>query len=530
MRTNDRLRFIAVALVSALVLSACGGAAEQTTSGEAAAEPAGGAAGDETLNIAFFADMSTADPDIFYDIEGLAVMLSAYEGLLRYAPGTTDLEGALAESWELSDDGLTYTFAIREGVSFADGTPLDSAAIQASFERRTAVDQGPAYMLADVDSYETPDPGTFVINLTQPVSAFPHYLASAWSPKAISPTVLEEQGGNDNAQAYLAEHSAGTGPFQIETFSRGTGYTLTRNDDYWGGAPHFAAVDVAITPDVSAQLLAVERGDLDAILHGFPLANLESVSGNSDLRVEEFPSLGTTSLYLNEHKPALADAETREAIIRAIDVPSLVQEVYGETAQVPDSAYPSGLLEPSLAPLELAADQAAAQALADDQSSIDIVYTPDSSGVQRRLADIVRQRLATVGVNASPRQVQLGDVFGYREDVENAADIYVSTPAPDGAHPDTWGRIVWYTEGALNFFNYTNPAVDEALDRGLREPDQDVAAEAYGEAGQLASEDWTVVPVAYINDVVVARSDLSGMEHVPAYPWTVDLGALGRDG
>jgi peptide/nickel transport system substrate-binding protein len=363
------------------------------------------------------------------------------------------------------------------------------------------------------------------------VSAFPHYLASAWSPKAISPRVLEEQGGDDNAQAYLDEHSAGTGPFQIETFSRGTGYTLTRNDRYWGDAPHFATVDIAITPDVSAQILGVERGDLDMILHGFPLANLESVRGNEDLRVEEFPSLGTTSLYLNEHRPALADVATREALLRAIDIPSLVQEVYGETAQVPDSAYPSGLLDPSLASLDLGADQdAAAETLTGAETSVDIVYTPDSSGVQRRLADLMRQRLATVGVNATPRQVQLGDVFGYREDVENAADIYVSTPTPDGAHPDTWGRIVWYTEGALNFFDYRNSAVDEALDRGLHEPDEDVAAEAYGEAGQVASEDWAIVPVAYVNDVVVERSDLTGVEHVPAYPWTVDLGALGREG
>ena len=115
--------------------------------------------------------------------------------------------------------------------------------------------------------------------------------------------------------------------------------------------------------------------------------------------------------------------------------------------------------------------------------SLDIVFTPDSSGVQRRLADLMRQRLAAVGVESTPRQAQLAEVFGYREDVQNAADIYVSTPAPDGAHPDTWGRIVWYTEGPLNFFNYTNPQVDAALDRGLVEVDGDAAEQAYTEAG-----------------------------------------------
>ena len=515
---------VAIVMSTALLLAACG---EGSTEPEPEAAP-DGAVADATLDLAFFADMATADPDIFYDIEGLAVMQSVYDGLLGYAPDSTEVEGVLAESWEVSDDGLTYTFTLREGLTFADGTPLDSEAVKLSFERRTAVDQGPAYMLADVAGYETPDPQTFVVSMSQPNSAFLHYLASAWSPKAVNPTVLDEH-GDDLAQLYLDENSAGSGPYVIEEFSRGTGYTLQRNENYWGEEPYFSAVDIAVTPDVSSQILALERGDLDLIAHGFPLANLETVLGNEDLVVEEFPSLGTTSLYLNTHKPALAEPETREALMRAIDIPALVQEVYGETAEVPANAYPTGLLDASLAPVDYtASDGSAEEALSGIEGSLDIVYTPDSSGVQRRLADLMRQRLAAVGVEASPRQVQLGEVFGYREDVASAADIYVSTPAPDGAHPDTWGRIVWYTEGALNFFNYSNPEVDTALDRGLREPDVEVATDAYAEAGELATEDWAVVPFAYVSDVVVARGDLTGVTHVPAYPWTVDVGALAR--
>ncbi|MEJ7745070.1 MAG: ABC transporter substrate-binding protein [Nocardioidaceae bacterium] len=275
---------VVVSILSLFFLAACGGGEQQDQPVE----------GDETLSLAFFADMTTADPDVFYDIEGLAVMQSVYDGLLRYADGSTELEGELAESWEVSDDGLTFSFTLRDDMKFADGTPLDSEAIQASFERRTAVEQGPSYMLAGVDSYETPDPQTFIVNLKEPDVAFLHYLASAWSPKAVNPTVLEENAG-DLAQEYLGENSAGSGPYVIEQFTRGTGYTLTRNDNYWGEEPYFSTVEVAITPDVSSQILALERGDLDLIAHGFPLSNLSSVEGNEDLVVEEFPSLGTTS-------------------------------------------------------------------------------------------------------------------------------------------------------------------------------------------------------------------------------------------
>jgi len=510
---------VVVSFAVALFLAACGGG-EQTTDQPVAV--------DDTLELAFFADMTTADPDVFYDIEGLAVMQSVYEGLLRYADGSTEFEGDLAESWEVSDDGLTFTFTLRDGLTFADGSPLDSEAIQASFERRTAVEQGPSYMLAGVDSYETPDPQTFVVNLKTPDAAFLHYLASAWSPKAVNPATLTEN-ADDLAQQFLETSSAGSGPYVIEEFTRGTGYTLTRNDNYWGEEPYFSTVEIAVTPDVSSQILALESGDLDVIPHGFPLSNLSTVEGNEDLTIDEFPSLGTTSLYLNQNRAALTDVATREALMRAIDIPGLVAEVYGDTAEVPTNAYPTGLLDPSLATVDYSAGDAAAQdALSEQDISLDIVYTPDSSGVQRRLADLMRQRLAAVGVEGLPRQAQLAEVFGYREDVANAADIYVSTPAPDGAHPDTWGRIVWYTEGPLNFFNYSNPEVDAALDRGLAAVDTEAAADAYAAAGELATDDWSVVPIAYVSDVVVARADLTDLQHVPAYPWTVDVAALSR--
>lgn len=506
---------IAIAVLSTLFVAACGGGGQQDQ-----------ASGDsETLNIAFFADMATADPDVFYDIEGLAVMQSTYEGLLRYAPDGTEIVGDLAESWDVSEDGLTFTFNLKDDLTFADGTPLDSEAIRSSFERRSAVEQGPSYMVSGVDSYETPDPQTFIVTLKDPDAAFLHYLASAWGPKAVNPKVLEEN-ADDLAQEYLETHSAGSGPYVIEEFTRGTGYTLTRNENYWGDEPQFDTVKVAITPDVSSQILALQRGDLDLIAHGFPLTSLPTVEGNEDLTIDEFPSLGTTTLNLNQDKDSLADVETREALMRALDIPTLVNEVYGETAAVPDNAYPNSLLDPSLAPVDYS--PADASALADEDINLDIVYTPDSSGVQGRLADLMRQRLASVGVSSTPRQAQLAEVFGYRDDVANAADIYVSTPTPDGAHPDTWGRIVWYTQGPLNFFNYSNSQVDAALDRGLVEVDPDAAADAYAEAGTLATQDWSVVPIAYVSDVVVARADLTGVEHVPAYPWTVDLAALGR--
>src|SRR5260370_1367094 len=108
------------------------------------------------LRVPYLGDMSVPDPDIFYGIGGSSVILSSYQGLLSYAPSSTKLIGALATSWSVSPDRLTYTFKIRSGVNFHDGSALTSAAIKKSFERRLAVNQRPSYMLKPVASLSVP--------------------------------------------------------------------------------------------------------------------------------------------------------------------------------------------------------------------------------------------------------------------------------------------------------------------------------------------------------------------------------------
>jgi peptide/nickel transport system substrate-binding protein len=97
-----------------------------------------------TLQLAYLADMAQADPDVFYDIEGNTVILSVYEGLLKYQPDSTQVVPSLARSWQASPDGLSYTFHLRSGVTFHDGTPFNAQAVKASFQRRLAVGAAPA--------------------------------------------------------------------------------------------------------------------------------------------------------------------------------------------------------------------------------------------------------------------------------------------------------------------------------------------------------------------------------------------------
>src|SRR4051812_14611107 len=180
-------RPVAVAAAFALAAVGCsgGGGAESSTSASA------GASGTDcgTLEMAFNFDMQVPDPDIFYQADGLNVTQGAYEGLLRYKPNSEPpvIEPELAESYDISADGLTYTFQLRQGVKFQDGTEFTAQSMVESFDRRTAVNAGPAFYTSYIDSTETPDDHTLIITLKEPNNAFIGLVASPYGFKAVSP-------------------------------------------------------------------------------------------------------------------------------------------------------------------------------------------------------------------------------------------------------------------------------------------------------------------------------------------------------
>ncbi|HVT64484.1 MAG TPA: ABC transporter substrate-binding protein [Mycobacteriales bacterium] len=511
---------------TAVACSSSGSSPAATTSGAPTSSAAPVAAGSSgTLHLAFLSDMSTPDPDVFYDIEGNTVILSAYEGLVAYKPGSTTIEPDLATSYTESKDGLTYTFKLRHGVKFHDGTPFNSAAVKASFQRRLDVNNAPSYMLAPVKTMLTPDPYTFVVKLKQVVTPFLDYLASSWGPKMLSPTALKKHGGKDFGQTYLNTHDIGTGPYTLTAFVRGDHYTLTRFAGYWGTPPAYQTIDIKITPDMNSQILALKSGDQDAILHSFPTPELASVQGDSDLKVDNFDSYLTALLYMNVSKAPLSDLALRKEIAEAIDVPDLVKQVYGAYGSVAQSMYPKGILDPSLAPVSYPP-----KAVKVNGVKLSFGYTADDSGLQQRLAELIQQKLEAAGFKVSVREVQNAQTYGYPTDVKHAPDLLLETNTPDAAHPDTWGRIVWGTGGGLNFFNYSNPKVDALMDKGRANTDKAASDQDYAKAGELMAADYPILFLASSQNVMVWRSTVTGVTFRPEEPWTVPLATLAGTG
>jgi peptide/nickel transport system substrate-binding protein len=478
------------------------------------------------VKLAYNADMQVPDPDIFYEIEGNSTTTSLYEGLVRYKPDSTDIEGALAESFDKSADGLTYTFKLRSGVTFHDGTPLDSAAAKASFERRSQVNSAPAYMLADVDHYETPDPSTFVVKLKQPVSAFLDYLSAPYGPKMVSPKVLKEHAGSDFAQNWLKDHDGGTGPFTITDFVLGDHYTLSAYDGYWGGKPGVSEIDISIIPDISTQRLKLEAGDLSMILHGLSSSDVASFSKNPKFEVKRLSALLKTLLYVNENKGIFKDQALRTALAAAIDKKAIVDQVYGENGAVSTQLYPAGELPASMAK-EVAYDPSKLKALVGGLKSkkVDLAYSSDDSRNQRA-AELLQTQLSAAGLDVTTRGIPIAQVFDLPNHPDQMPDVLLATVNPDAAHPDTWIRIFMNSTGALNWLTCKVPAADAAMDEGLKATDPAVIEAAYAKAGDAVVASGCFPTIADIKEVVVAQKGYTNFVHQKPTLFTIRFGDL----
>ncbi|MDQ1466203.1 MAG: peptide/nickel transport system substrate-binding protein [Actinomycetota bacterium] len=517
---------IAATMALALALAACGSSGSSGAGGSGTTS-AGDKAKLAEVHLAYSADMQVPDPDIFYELEGNSLTTSVYEGLVRYKPDSTEIEGALAESWTVSPDGLTYTFKLRDGVTFHDGTKLDAAAVKGSFERRTKVGSAPAYMLADVKSYDTPDPLTFVVHLGQPVSSFMDYLAAPYGPKAVSPKVLSEHTvKDDSAQEYLKTHDAGTGPFTITGFELGVRYTLTRYDAYWGGKPDVAKITMDIIPDISTQRLKLESGDLSMIIHGLSTDDIASLEGKG-FQVKRFPAFFKAWIMVNENKGIFKDKALRLALAGAIDKKTLTEQVFGDNAKVSTQFYPSGEL-----PEGQAADTATfdPSKLADavkglSSKKVDVGFSSDDPR-NGRLAELVQTELQAAGLDATVRGIPIAQVFDLPNHKDQAPDLLLSTVNPDAASPETWARIFANTDGALNWEQCSVPAADAKMDEGLHATTDAAVKAAYAEAGTDLIADGCYITIADVKEVIVADKGYSNFVHQLPTVFTIRFGDL----
>ena len=373
-----RVRIGALFAVTAIVFAACGGATTSSAPASVAPPASSGASvapsvapsadagtpkAGGTLVVAIPGDINRTDPALIDDANSSYVLQQIMEGLVTLAPGSgSEIVGQLADSWTVSDDGLTYTFKLKTGIKFHDGTDFNAAAVKFNFDRwlsipKTYVDLGYTYYIDTVITgkiVETtaPDPTTFTLKLNAPNSAFLVTMTltvfTISSPAALTAGDASAPDFKNNKYAQGGPPAAvGTGPFTFKEWVPGDHVTLSKNADYWNaaaGGPYLDALTFKPIADTTATLNALQAGDVDI---SQTLSPVDVPTAQADTNLQYFDrgsACNVGVLAMNQaHKP-FDNPKIRQAVSYAINRQAIVDAFFGETGVVLKNWAPPGTI------------------------------------------------------------------------------------------------------------------------------------------------------------------------------------------
>lgn len=505
-------RLLALMLALALVVSALAGCAgeaeEEQPAGE---EPAGEATTVDTFTYAQGADPRGLDPALVDDGESSKVIVNIYEGLLKYNDESTDVEPSLAESWEISDDGLSYTFKLREGVKFHDGTDFNAEAVKFNIDRQlpplVTEEMGYAgFVFGSVKDVEVVDEYTVKINLTAPNTAFLANLAMSLAAPIISPAALEA--GNNS----VMESPVGTGPYKFVEWNKGENIVLVRNDDYWGEPAKTKNVVFRFIADNSARVLALNNGEVDMI-DGIDATVVDQITGAGN---ELFEAEGMNINYMayNTTSPLFGDQAARVAFSQAIDREELVASLYQGYSAVADTILPSFVPGFDATVEQVGYDPEAAKAglaAAGITKVHMIAYTnprPYNAATGVSLATAIQGYLQKVGVECT---IDTFDWTTYKEKVRAGDyDICYYGWIGDNGDPDNFMNLLSDPDPTMNVARWEDPAYQQMIKDALVLPNGDERNAAYGEMEKYVAERAIWLPISHAKTLAAYRPQVSG--------------------
>lgn len=524
-RPRPRAAAAASAVAAAcLAVAACGSSAGTTA---ASTTPPPG----HVLNLSFLEDPGNGatDPAIYYAGQGIILQDNIYQGLLQYKGGTATptIIPDLATSWKASQDNSVFTLTLRHGVLFHDGTRFTSAAVQPSFERDLAVGQGPSYMPGEVKSVTTQGPYQVTITLKGPNPNFPAYLASAYGPRMYSPTGLATHAGSDHDQTYLRTHDLGSGPYQLTQARIGSMYQLKAFPEYWGPKPYFTTVNLPVIADSATQQLEFNKGGLAAVMHDLPESAVRTYLKDPSVRTYALPTLNSDFLYVNPASGFLTTAAHRMALLQAIDVKQIYQEVFTGRATIAGQAYPAHMMLPGTAtqniPYRPSVLAALVKALPPGQRTFTIGY--DSSSPDNQLvANLLSAQLTQAGLNVTVQSYPTAQIYGWAPpaaSAKGAPDVLLDGGWPDAAPPYMWAHISFDPNGGLNYLHCSTPQISKLMQQGLASG----STATFSQIGSLSVATGCWYNLVNQNDFMVAQPWLKGVAaaHVVTYPNSLNL-------
>ena len=497
-----------------------------------------------TLNVALFGEPDFIDPHVATSI-GFVPIDNAYESLVYTERDTTRIVPSLAESWTVSQDNRTFTFKIRRGVKFHDGTDLDAEAVRFSYERLQKVNKGPAWVMSHIEAVEVKDPFTLDIRIKPGGPPFPESFSLI---RIVSPkTVKEKETGGDLGQDFLNRQSAGTGPYRIASWQRSQRVALRKFDAYWGGwknPNHFVTVNMLVIPEASTQRLMLEKGEIDMAMK-FPAESLPALEMNPDIQVVKAPGLRILYLRIQNAAPPTGDVRVRQAINYAFDFSSF-QKAMENTYDPPSGPVPPTFLGDWSPTYPYKYDLAKAKSLLQAAGYTEsrkarliadiLIATPE----QRKASEILQVGLAATGLaQLEIREQEWPVMLKYNTEWQKTKDAAAAhhffglfTPP---RVPDPYAYL-WYTYHskaigafARNVMNYANPKVDDLLDRAALTTNRTQKLTLYRQASQIIVDDAPDLFCGTQAKVYLLRKGIKGFYPHPLWYPSVTVYSMSRE-
>ncbi len=465
------------------------------------------------IRVGITQEILNLDPHVATAFSSFQVMDLVYESLLRLDPRTLRLEPNLAETWSVSPDGLVYTFRLRRGATFHDGSQVDATDVKFSIERilDPATRSPQASFLEPVREVAVVDPFTVRVTLKRPYAPFLSILTGPG--RGIVPVNFEDKVGDPRTR------TLGSGPYRLERFSA-SAVRLVRHDGYWrrdaGGQrlPYSDAVEFRVIPDPATLRAALRAGEVDLIVgFGVDVNTAQALARVSGIQVQSAPDLAYSLVGIQNERPPFNDLRVRQALSLAVDRAAVARVVYGGRAAVAGPLPPTlqewQPLPPSRLPLYGYNPERARQLLQQaGQGRVALRVMPIPTVPEAlQIAQVLREQMAPAGFSVEIEQVDFATFLARWRGSQ--FDLFVSLNG-GFVDPDLHLYRHIHSTGATNVFKFRDATIDALLDQGRATADPSRRVRIYRELQTQIAQKVPFLFVTYADVFAASRTLLQG--------------------
>jgi peptide/nickel transport system substrate-binding protein len=501
-----------------------------------------------TLVIAAAGSPSDLDPHSAFNYQSVNAILGAYEGLIGLVGSSTDqFEGLIAESWESNEDKSIWTFHIRPGITFHDGSPVNAEAVRLSFERLLNLALGPAEVISRFVAHHqqitAPDETTVVFDLGSPQPLFESAIASTYGSPIVNANLLrehEEDGDWGHVWAQTNEEGCGSGPYRIVRFEPGNELEMEPYLGYWRGwdGNHFSRILIRTVLETEARRQLLEQGDADIV---------DSLTVEARDALRQHPDITTLERYVTQNRyfamavaGPLETVEARRAMCYAFPYREVIEGVYGGNARQPRGPIPAEIRGHDPKTFQHTTDLAQAKELLEaagvpDGTELTVAM---ESGLQepKSAAELFQVNLAEIGIGLSIEQIPLPTWLEiiYGDSPPEERPNFISWgwwPDYDDAWNHLYPQVSCEAQGSKgsNMGFYCNERVEELMAIAKDAQDDGTYFDALSQIQQIVSKEDPPA-IYYVEDpwIVQFRSEVTGIIINPVNIGTYNYWAMGR--